>query len=69
VTLEVEHAPAVVSALAEREILVDCRPDVGLRISPHFYTSNDELDHCLDAVAEILETGAWKRFAKEASAY
>ena len=44
VTLDIDHAPAVVKALAEREILIDCRPDVGLRISPHFYTTDDELD-------------------------
>ncbi len=69
VTLAVEQAPAVVKALAEREILVDCRPNVGLRISPHFYTTNDELDACLDAVVEIVETGAWKAHATQASAY
>lgn len=69
VTVMVDHAPAVVAALAEREILIDCRPDVGLRISPHFYTSDDELLGCLDAVDEILSTGAWERHAKDAAAY
>ena len=69
VTLQVEHAPAVVKALADREILIDCRPDVGLRISPHFYTTDDELDLCLDTIDEVLKTGAWQRFATQASAY
>jgi len=69
VTLMVEHAPAVVAALAAREILVDCRPDVGLRISPHFYTSDDELDHCLDSVDEILAKGLWKQYDKGGAAY
>lgn len=69
ITLLVEHAPAVVKALAERDILVDCRPDVGLRVSPHFYTSDDELDGFLDALDEILSTGAWKSHATRTAAY
>ncbi len=69
VTLLVEHGPAVVQALAARDILVDCRPDVGLRISPHFYTTDDELDHCLDSVEEILARGLWKEYAQGSSAY
>ncbi len=69
VTLEVPHAPAVVKALAERAILVDSRPDVGLRISPHFYNTDDELDACLDAVCDILKTGAWKPHAAQSAVY
>ncbi len=69
VTLQVDHAPAVVKALADREILVDCRPDVGLRISPHFYTRDDELDLCLDAIDEILASGAWEPHAAGTAAY
>ena len=69
VTLLVDHAPAVVKALAARDVLIDCRPDVGLRISPHFYTTDDELDACLDAVDEILKTGAWQQHASKTAAY
>lgn len=69
ITVMVEHAPAVVAALAERSILIDCRPDVGLRISPHFYTSDDELLGCLDAVDEILASGAWQKHAAGSAAY
>ncbi len=69
VTLQVPHAPAVVAALAERDILVDCRPDVGLRLSPHFYNTDDELDAALDAVLEILRTGAWQKHAARDTAY
>ena len=54
VTLLVDQAPAVVAALAARDILIDCRPDVGLRISPHFYTSDDELDHLFAALTAAL---------------
>ena len=67
--MQVEHAPAVVKALAARDILIDCRPSVGLRISPHFYTTDDELDHCLDSVDEILTKGLWQEYASDQSAY
>jgi kynureninase len=69
VTVEVDHAPAVVATLAERGILLDCRPDVGLRLSPHFYTTDEELLGCLDAVDEILATKAWEKHASGATAY
>ncbi|MGQ0554124.1 MAG: aminotransferase class V-fold PLP-dependent enzyme [Planctomycetota bacterium] len=69
VTLLVDHAPAVVAALAERKILIDCRPDVGLRLSPHFYNTEAELDACLDAVLEILRTKAWEKHASKGTAY
>jgi kynureninase len=69
VTLQVEHAPAVVEALAARDILIDCRPAVGLRISPHFYTTDDELDHLLDSLDEILAKSLWQKYASDQSAY
>ena len=69
VTLSVEHAPAMVAALAERNMLVDCRPDVGLRLSPHFYNTDDELDALLDAILDIRRSGAWQRHADRSTAY
>lgn len=69
ITVEVDHAPAVVKALAARDILIDCRPDVGLRVSPHFYTRDDELDACLDALTEIRDGNLWEEFAEQASVY
>jgi selenocysteine lyase/cysteine desulfurase len=42
---------------------------VGLRVSPHFYNTDDELDACLDAVLDILRTGAWQKHAQKGTAY
>jgi kynureninase len=42
---------------------VDYRPDAGIRIAPHFYTTDDELDAAVAAIDEILEREAWKPFA------
>jgi len=40
--------------LLKREILVDWRPQAGVRFSPHFYTKDEELDAAVAAVEEIL---------------
>jgi len=49
---------AVHAELAEREILCDFRPDAGIRLGPHYFTTDDELVHVLDQISEILATGA-----------
>ncbi len=69
VTLDVPHGPAFVAALAERGILIDCRPDVGLRLSPHYYNTDEELDAALDAIVELRDSGGWKAFAQGKTAY
>ena len=61
VTVHVPDFPAVHRELAEREILCDFRPDAGLRLGPHFYTSDDELRFDVEQIGEILETGAHRR--------
>jgi kynureninase len=41
------------SELAERGILVDCRPETGLRIGPHFYNTDDELRFAVEQIVEL----------------
>jgi kynureninase len=61
VTLHVPDFPAVHRELAERQILCDFRPDAGIRLGPHYYTSDDELRFAIEQIGEILETGAHER--------
>jgi kynureninase len=61
VTVAVPDFPAVHRELAEREILCDYRPDAGLRLGPHYYTSDDELRFVTEQIGEILESGAHRR--------
>jgi kynureninase len=61
VTLDVPEAPAVYAELEERGILGDYRPGAGIRLGPHFFTSDDELRFAIAQIAEILETGAYTR--------
>jgi kynureninase len=61
VTLRVPGFAAVHRELAERSILCDFRPDVGLRLGPHFYNSDDEVRHAVEQVVEIVASGAFER--------
>ena len=61
VTLHLPDFPAVHRELAERQILCDFRPDAGIRLGPHFFTSDDELRFAIDQIGEIVETGAYER--------
>ena len=65
VAMRVPHAYEVSKALLARDILVDYRPDAGIRIAPHFYTSDDELEHAVAAMDEILEREQWREYAGE----
>jgi kynureninase len=46
-----------------RDVVIDYRPGAGIRVAPHFYTTDDELAACVHAIDDILATGAWKAFA------
>jgi len=61
VTIRVPGFEGVHKELAERRILCDFRPDVGLRLGPHFFNTEDELEHAVGAIADILAAGAHER--------
>jgi kynureninase len=51
VTLQVTNGPSVTRLLAARDVCVDYRPGAGIRVSPHFYTSDEELDVFFEQLA------------------
>ena len=67
VAFDVPHAYEVAQCLLDRNILVDFRPGAGIRIAPHFYTRDDELEDAVASIDDILATGAWSRFAGRTS--
>jgi len=62
VTVHVPDFEAVHKELGERQVLCDFRPDAGIRLGPHYFTSDDELEHALDQIADIVATGAHERW-------
>jgi len=49
---------AVHGELAARGILCDFRPGAGIRLGPHFFNSDEELEYAISTIGEILESGA-----------
>jgi kynureninase len=54
VMIGVDNAPAVVEQLGERHVFVDSRPGAGLRISPHFFNTDEEIDEAMDVLASLI---------------
>jgi kynureninase len=67
VAFDVPHAYEVAQFLLSRDIIVDYRPNAGIRIAPHFYTSDAELERAVGAVDEALATGVWQHFGERRS--
>lgn len=59
--LEVPHGEAVTRELLRREVLVDHRPGAGIRISPHFYNTDDEVRRAVKEIRDILDSGVWRQ--------
>ncbi len=63
VTVNPPHAYEVSRELLARDILVDYRSQAGIRIAPHFYNSDEEVLLAIDAIRDILDSGAWQKHA------
>lgn len=64
VAIDVPHAYEVSQYLIARDVLVDYRPGAGIRIAPHFYTDDAELDRAMTLVDEALATEGWREHAR-----
>lgn len=67
VAIDVPHGYEVARYLLARDILVDFRPGAGIRLAPHFYTRDDELEAAIEAIAAALATGHWAQYATRES--
>jgi kynureninase len=56
VAVNVPDALLVSRTLKSRDFIVDYRPPVGVRISPHFYNTMDEIDRVMAEIASIVRT-------------
>jgi kynureninase len=62
VAVDVPHAYEVSQYLLQRNVLVDFRPGAGIRIAPHFYTTDEELERAMAAIDDALTTDGWREF-------
>jgi kynureninase len=56
VAIAVPEALRVSQTLKARDFIVDYRPPVGVRISPHFYNTIEEVDRIVAEIADIVAT-------------
>jgi kynureninase len=61
VVIDVPDGAAVAQTLVAREVIVDHRPGAGIRIAPHFYNTEAEIDLAVETMAEVLGRAAGSR--------
>jgi kynureninase len=61
VTVRVPEFEAVHKELGERQVICDFRPDAGLRLGPHYFTTDDELRDAVSEITDIVASGAYER--------
>jgi kynureninase len=54
VTLDVPDSARVAAELIARGVIIDHRPNAGIRMAPHFYTTDDEIEAALAAMDELV---------------
>lgn len=59
VTIAHEHAAAITKEMVRREFIVDFRPGAGLRVSPHFYNTDAELELFVRELKTVRDSGAY----------
>jgi kynureninase len=64
VAVNVPDALAVSRALKARDFVIDYRPGVGIRASPHFYNTFEEIDRLMEEMKRIVETKDYDVAAK-----
>lgn len=53
VVVSMPDAERITNELIARRIMVDYRPDAGIRMAPHFYSTDEEIYRAVEAIAEL----------------
>jgi kynureninase len=69
VTVWHDEAGAITKELIRREFIVDYRPGAGVRISPHFYSKDEELELVIDEMKKIRDLQPYHTTEKVGAAF
>jgi kynureninase len=58
VIVDVPDGAAAADGLIRRGVIVDYRPGAGIRMAPHFYNTDAEIDHAVGVLSEICQSRA-----------
>jgi kynureninase len=61
VVIDVPYGEQVTKELLRRDFLIDYRPGAGIRVAPHFYTKDEELELTVQEIRKILDTKAYEQ--------
>jgi kynureninase len=67
VAIDVPYGYEVSRELIRREFIVDYRPKAGIRVSPHFYSTDGEIELTIHEIDDILRTKAYERYIGDRS--
>jgi kynureninase len=54
VVVDVPNGEATAAELLRRHVIIDYRPGAGIRIAPHFYNTEQDIDQAMDTLDEIV---------------
>jgi kynureninase len=54
VVVDVPNGEAVAQELLRRGVIIDYRPGAGIRMAPHFYNTEDEIDRAMETLESIV---------------
>ena len=57
VIVDVPNGESVAQELIRNNVIVDYRPGAGIRMAPHFYNTEEDIDHAME-VLDAIVTGA-----------
>ncbi len=69
ITVWDDNAAAIAKELIRREFVVDYRPGAGVRISPHFYTKDEELELVIGEMKKIRDHREYATSEKAGAAF
>jgi kynureninase len=67
VVIDVPNGYEVTRELSRRDFLVDFRPGAGIRVAPHFYSTDEESELIVREIRKIVDTKAWEHEPEHAT--
>jgi len=58
VIIDVPNGAAVADELIRRGVIIDYRPGAGIRVAPHFYNTEEEIDRAIGALIDVVGDSA-----------
>lgn len=67
IAFDIPHGYEVTQYLISRNIIVDYRVGAGIRVAPHFFTMDSEIESAINEIDLVLASGEWKKFGQRKS--